>query len=102
MPRAVMAPCARDLATHFIPFFHMRHREPVQVDTEQNVVLISIASVADPSLAPAGKHTLHAYLPATEPFDRWQGLERGGAAYEALKEERSQVRIQPAHSCYAA
>ena len=29
----------------------------------QNVVLISIASVADPSLAPAGKHTLHAYLP---------------------------------------
>lgn len=39
----------------------------------QNVVLISIASVLDPSLAPAGKHTLHAYLPATEPFHLWEG-----------------------------
>ena len=39
----------------------------------QNVVLISLASVLDPSLAPAGKHTLHAYLPATEPFHLWEG-----------------------------
>lgn len=39
----------------------------------QNVVLISIASVMDPSLAPAGKHSLHAYLPATEPFHLWEG-----------------------------
>ncbi|CAL5229088.1 g12346 [Coccomyxa viridis] len=61
------------------------------VDTEQNVVLISIASVLDPSLAPAGKHTLHAYLPATEPFHLWEGLERGSPEYEKLKEERSQV-----------
>lgn len=38
-----------------------------KIDAEQNVSLISIASVADPSLAPAGKHTLHAYYPATEP-----------------------------------
>jgi hypothetical protein len=43
------------------------------VDSEQNVVLISIASVKDPSLAPKGKHTLHAYLPATEPFSIWEG-----------------------------
>lgn len=39
----------------------------------QNVVLISIASVMDASLAPVGKHTLHAYLPATEPFHLWEG-----------------------------
>ena len=39
----------------------------------QNVVLISIPSVMDPSLAPAGKHSLHAYLPATEPFHLWEG-----------------------------
>ena len=47
------------------------------VDAEQNVVLISIASVVDPSLAPDGHHVLHAYLPATEPFERWEGLKRG-------------------------
>lgn len=46
------------------------------IDGEQNVVLISIASVIDPSLAPPGKHTLHAYLPATEPWELWSGLDR--------------------------
>lgn len=40
----------------------------------QNVVLISIPSVMDPKLAPAGKHTLHAYLPATEPYGIWEGV----------------------------
>ena len=64
----------------------------VQWDTVQNVVLISIASVVDPSLAPEGKHTLHAYYPATEPFDRWEGLDRKSDEYANLKEERSQVR----------
>jgi phytoene dehydrogenase-like protein len=37
------------------------------VDTEQNVVLISIASVGDATLAPEGKHVLHAYTPAVRP-----------------------------------
>lgn len=61
------------------------------VDSEQNVVLISIASVMDPSLAPKGKHTLHAYLPATEPFEIWQNMKQGTPEYEQLKKERSQV-----------
>lgn len=61
------------------------------VDSEQNVVLISIASVIDPALAPKGKHTLHAYLPATEPFEIWQDLKQGTPEYDKLKEERSQV-----------
>lgn len=61
------------------------------VDSEQNVVLISIASVADPTMAPEGKHVLHAYTPATEPYDIWEGLDRKSEEYETLKEERSQV-----------
>ena len=44
-----------------------------RLPSAQNVVLISIASVMDPSLAPRGKHTLHAYLPATEPWSLWEG-----------------------------
>ena len=53
-------------------------------------MLISIPSLTDPALAPAGKHTLHAYLPATEPFaPTWSGVQRGTPAYEKLKEERS-------------
>ena len=45
----------------------------------------------DPSLAPAGKHTLHAYLPATEPYELWEGLDRRSRQYQQLKEERSRV-----------
>ena len=71
--------------------WQQKHCSALQVDSEQNVVLISIPSVVDPSLAPAGKHTLHAYLPATEPYELWEGLDRRSAEYEALKEERSQV-----------
>eukprot|EP00879_Flechtneria_rotunda_P022429 GHRR01023679.1.p1 GENE.GHRR01023679.1~~GHRR01023679.1.p1 ORF type:complete len:493 (+),score=98.32 GHRR01023679.1:402-1880(+) len=56
------------------------------VDAEQNVVLVSIPSVKDPSMAPPGKHCLHAYLPATEPYHLWQGLDcrRCGAGMQAL------------------
>lgn len=46
------------------------------MDCPQNVVLISIASVKDPGMAPPGKHTLHAYVPATEPYELWKGLDR--------------------------
>jgi phytoene dehydrogenase-like protein len=66
----------------------------VQVDTEQNVVLISIASVADSSLAPQGKHTLHAYYPATEPYSPWASLDRNSQEYADFKEARAQVQLQ--------
>lgn len=28
-------------------------------------------------MAPEGKHCLHAYLPATEPYHLWRGLKKG-------------------------
>ncbi|XP_027921200.1 prolycopene isomerase, chloroplastic [Vigna unguiculata] len=61
------------------------------VDADQNVVLISIPSVLSPNLAPHGKHVLHAYMPGTEPFDLWEGLDRRSAEYRNLKAERSEV-----------
>lgn len=45
------------------------------VQAEQNVTLVSIASIQDPKLAPKGKHTLHAYHPATEPYGPWEHLQ---------------------------
>lgn len=38
-----------------------------------------------------GKHVLHAYTPATEPYSLWEGLDRNSSEYKKLKEERSQV-----------
>ena len=61
------------------------------VNAPQNVVNISIPSVFDPSMAPKGKHTLHAYLAGNEPWEPWDGLRRGSPEYLALKEERSKV-----------
>lgn len=34
-----------------------------------------------------GKHVIHAYTPATEPYDWWQGLDRRSDEYRKKKEE---------------
>lgn len=60
------------------------------IEAEQNVIIISIPTVFDPSLAPAGKHAVHVYCAANEPWALWEGLERGSAAYVALKAERAE------------
>eukprot|EP00929_Paragymnodinium_shiwhaense_P097964 TRINITY_DN59525_c0_g1_i1.p1 TRINITY_DN59525_c0_g1~~TRINITY_DN59525_c0_g1_i1.p1 ORF type:complete len:621 (+),score=88.54 TRINITY_DN59525_c0_g1_i1:90-1952(+) len=60
------------------------------VEAEENAVLISIPSVEDDTVAPAGCAVLHAYTPATEPWERWQHIKRGSEEYEALKEERAE------------
>eukprot|EP00252_Welwitschia_mirabilis_P015748 TRINITY_DN3491_c0_g1_i2.p1 TRINITY_DN3491_c0_g1~~TRINITY_DN3491_c0_g1_i2.p1 ORF type:complete len:435 (-),score=106.01 TRINITY_DN3491_c0_g1_i2:84-1388(-) len=61
------------------------------VDSQQNVVLISIPSVVSRKLAPEGKHVLHAYTPGTEPYDIWAGMDRRSTEYKKLKAERSEV-----------
>lgn len=63
------------------------------VDADQNVVLISIPSVLSSDLAPPGKHVLHAYLPGTEPYQLWEGLDRRSVEYKNLKFERSEVLL---------
>ncbi len=61
------------------------------VTAPQNLVLVSIASIFDPSLAPPGCHVIHAYTPATEPYSLWKDVDPKCEAYKALKAERSEV-----------
>ena len=61
------------------------------IDAERNAVVVSIPSVLDPSMAPAGQHVLHAYTPANEPWSQWSGLERSTQAYEQQRENRCSV-----------
>jgi phytoene dehydrogenase-like protein len=63
----------------------------IGVDAPQNVVAVSIPSVLDPGLAPSGKHCIHAYTPATEPYELWAGLHRNSDRYQQFKTERAQV-----------
>ena len=64
------------------------------VTAPQNVILISIPSLLDPSLAPPGKQVIHVYTPANEPYELWQGLERSSEAYARQKQERAEVMWQ--------
>ncbi|MGG6268012.1 phytoene desaturase family protein [Leptolyngbya sp. AN03gr2] len=57
------------------------------ITAPQNVVLISIPSILDPSLAPPGKHAIHVYTPGNEPYEIWEQSEN----YEELKQQRSQI-----------
>ncbi|NJK37422.1 MAG: NAD(P)/FAD-dependent oxidoreductase [Oscillatoriales cyanobacterium RM2_1_1] len=76
-----------DLACHYMVVNDWKKG----VTAPQNLVLISIPSVLDSSLAPPGKHTIHVYTPGNEPYHLWQGLDRQGRAYRELKTQRSQV-----------
>jgi len=65
------------------------------VAAPRNLVLVSVASLLDPSLAPPGKHCVHAYVPATEPFEDWEAFEGSGgyasAEYRAAKDAAVEV-----------
>eukprot|EP00978_Attheya_sp_CCMP212_P016116 scaffold41963_cov67-Attheya_sp.AAC.1 len=59
----------------------------VGVEAPRNIVLCSMPSLIDDTLAPKGKHVLHAYVPATEPYEWWEGLDRTSDEYLKKKEE---------------
>lgn len=50
-----------------------------EITAEQNMVIISIPTVFDPSLAPEGYHVVHAYTAACDSFDEWERFLESGA-----------------------
>lgn len=75
-----------DLACHYITVEDWERG----IDAPQNLIVMSIPTVLDPSLAPPGKHTIHVYTPATEPYEIWQGCDRRSPEYAQLKAERAE------------
>ena len=61
------------------------------IGAERNMVVLSMPSLLDPSLAPSGHQVMHGYTPANEPWELWKDLERGSPAYSALKAERCEI-----------
>jgi len=59
------------------------------ITAKDNAVFVAVPSALDGTAAPEGHHVLHAYLPATEPYEDWVGLDRD--AYTAKKEARAEV-----------
>ena len=61
------------------------------IESPGNVIIISIPSLLDPTLAPEGCHVIHAYTAGNEPYSLYEGLDRKSPEYAKLKEERTQV-----------
>ena len=57
------------------------------IEAPRNCVLVSVPSLIDPNMAPAGKHVVHAYTPATEPWEWWRDLDPQSDEYKQKKEE---------------
>lgn len=80
----------KDLACHYI----VVNDWDKGVTAPQNIVLVSIPSLLDSSLAPPGKHVIHVYTPGNEPYELWQGMDRRSEAYAKQKQVRAQVMWQ--------
>jgi len=66
----------------------------VPIDAPGNVIVVSVPSLLDPSLAPEGYHVIHAYTAGNEPYNVWEKFEgmknyQKDPEYIALKEERA-------------
>ncbi|AOX04045.1 carotene isomerase [Moorena producens PAL-8-15-08-1] len=77
----------KDLACHYI----IVNDWEKGVTAPQNIVVLSIPSLLDPSLAPPGKHVIHVYTPGNEPYELWQGMSRNSEAYAQQKQVRAEI-----------
>ena len=75
-----------DLACHYIVVNNWE-----DITAPQNMVVVSIPSLLDPSLAPSGKHVIHVYTPGNEPYAVWQGMDRRSQEYMQQKQVRAEV-----------
>ncbi len=64
------------------------------ITAERNVAVFSIPSVLDKGMAPKGKHVLHGYTPANEPWEIWENLKPNESNYKNLKEERCSIFLK--------
>lgn len=72
------------------------------LEAPQNVIIGSIPTIFDPSLAPPGKAVVHAYTAGNEPYAVWERLKRGSAQYQELKQERTQCIWQVSDQVWVA
>ncbi|KAJ1463508.1 hypothetical protein M885DRAFT_4852 [Pelagophyceae sp. CCMP2097] len=63
----------------------------IGIDAPRNLVLVSVPSLLDPSLAPTGSHVVHAYVPATEPWADWEAEDYPSKSYREKKKAAVEV-----------
>ncbi len=68
---------------------HLILDEWEEMEKEQGVIFVSIPTLLDPSLAPNGKHIVHAFTPSS--MDEWEGL--SPALYKEKKQNDANLVI---------
>eukprot|EP00596_Hydrurales_sp_CCMP1899_P002208 CAMPEP_0119045880 /NCGR_PEP_ID=MMETSP1177-20130426/43103_1 /TAXON_ID=2985 /ORGANISM="Ochromonas sp, Strain CCMP1899" /LENGTH=494 /DNA_ID=CAMNT_0007018317 /DNA_START=320 /DNA_END=1801 /DNA_ORIENTATION=+ len=94
---------AKDLPPNLPPQWTVCADWNLPIDAPGNVIVVSVSSLLDPSLAPTGRHVIHAYTAGNEPYDVWAKFDRSTkkgntgeketvehkAEFEKLREDRS-------------
>ena len=84
---------AADLPADIAPQWTVCQSWQQPIDAPGNVIVVSVPSLLDPNLAPAGRHVVHAYTAGNEPYglyEKYKG-DLANPEYLKLKEERAQV-----------
>jgi phytoene dehydrogenase-like protein len=104
---------ATDLPPNLPPQWTVCADWSLPIDAPGNVIVVSVSSLLDPSLAPANRHVIHAYTAGNEPYAIWEKYDRKGikktnadgtvAETPAFnKEEYEQLKIDRSACLWAA
>ena len=67
---------AKDLPTNLPPQWTVCADWSLPIDAPGNVIVVSVSSLLDPSLAPKGRHVIHAYTAGNEPYSIWAKFDK--------------------------
>lgn len=83
---------AKDLPNDIPPQWTVVNDWNKEIDSEFNVIVVSMPSLLDPSLAPKDRHVIHAYYAGSEPYEIWEKYKSSTKSkeYLAFKEKRAE------------
>ena len=84
---------AADLPADIAPQWTVCQSWTVPIDAPGNVIVVSMPSLLDPTLAPAGRHVIHAYTAGNEPYGLYEKYrnDQSNPEYLQLKEQRAEL-----------
>jgi phytoene dehydrogenase-like protein len=105
---------ATDLPPNLPPQWTVCADWSLPIDAPGNVIVVSVSSLLDPSLAPTGRHVIHAYTAGNEPYALWAKFDRkankansehnevGGSGEVFDKEEYEKLKVERSACLWAA
>ena len=78
---------AKDLPADMPPQWTVCADWSQPIDAPGNVIVVSVPSLLDPSLAPPGRHVIHAYTAGNEPYHLWAQYDKKALAKKHILED---------------